>query len=338
MSQEKSPLRRMLPGLIISLGIIAAILYFVDIPKVIEAIQHANYGLLALALAFSFGWLGLRGFVWRTLLRNVPSYKNTFLTIGEGYLLNYVLPFRLGELGRAFLLSGKTPLTFVEILPTIVIERAVDLAFSATILVTAVPLVVGAEGAERIGIIMGGMIVLGMLALFILARKREWAMHTFEKLSQRWPILQRFGGSFLTSFFDGLAVLTDTRLFLSFLFWMTLNWTLGVFQYFILISAFFPQATLTWSLFTVGVSAFGNAIPSLPGAIGTMEGAFGGALTLLSGDQSTALAVALVVRLYFYLTGGVVGAIALSREGETLSGIYKQLMQLRAREDTEPKA
>jgi len=321
----------MLPGLFVSLGIIVAILLFVDIPKTIKAIQHANFGLLGLALVLSFGWLGLRGMVWRTLLRNVPSYKDTFLTLGEGYLLNYVLPFRLGELGRAFLLSRKTSLTFVEILPTIVIERAVDIAFSATILLSAVPFVVGAEGAEQIGLVMGAIILLGMLALYLLARNRDWAMRIFDILSERWPALQRFGGSFLISFFDGLTVLTDPRLFLSFLFWMTLNWGLGIFQYFIIISAFFPRATLTWSLFTVGVSAFGNAIPSLPGAVGTMEGALGGALALLSGDESTGLAVALVVRLYFYLTGGLVGAIALSREGQTLSGVYNQLMQLRAK-------
>ena len=327
----------MIPGLVVSLGLIAAILYFVDLPTMLAAIKSADYGLLALALALSFGWLGMRGFVWRTLLRDAPSYKDTFLTLGEGYLLNYVLPFRMGELGRAFLLSRKTSLTFVEILPTIVIERAVDIAYSAGILVVAVPFVAGAAGAEQIGLVMGGIILLGLAALYFLARNRDWAVRIFENLSKRWPVLQRFGGSFLGSFFDGLGVLTDVRLFLRFLGWMTLNWTLGIFQYFIIIRAFYPAATLTWSLFTMGVTAFGNAIPALPGSVGTLEGAIGGALTLLSGDQSTALAVALTVRLYFYLTGGLVGAIALSREGQTLSGIYHHLMQLRARETPEPK-
>lgn len=327
----------MIPGLVVSLGLIAAILYFVDIPTMLAAIRSADYGLLALALALSFGWLGLRGFVWRTLLRGVPSYKDTFLTLGEGYLLNYVLPFRLGELGRAFLLSRKTRLTFVEILPTIVIERAVDIAYSAGILVIAVPFVVGAEGAEQIGLVMGVIILAGLAALYLLARNRDWAVRTFENLSKRWSVLQRFGGSFLGSFFDGLGVLTDTRLFLRFLGWMSLNWAFGVLQYFIIIRAFYPAADLTWSLFTMGVTAFGNAIPALPGAVGTLEGAISSALYLLSGDQSTALAVALTVRLFFYLTGGLVGAIALSREGQTLSGVYRQLMQLRTRETPEPK-
>ena len=80
-------------------------------------------------------------------------------------------------------------------------------------------------------------------------------------------------------------------------------------------------------------AAFGGAIPSLPGAVGTFEGAFGGALTLLSGDESTSFAVAITARLYNYLNSGVIGGIGLAREGETLSGIYHQLMNLRTKEN-----
>jgi hypothetical protein len=64
-----------------------------------------------------------------------------------------------------------------------------------------------------------------------------------------------------------------------------------------------------------------------------LEGAFGGAVALLagSGSQSTALAVALTVRFYNYLVSGVVGGIGLLREGETLSGIYEQLKNIRVK-------
>ena len=59
--------------------------------------------------------------------------------------------------------------------------------------------------------------------------------------------------------------------------------------------AFFPLARLPWALFGLGAVAFGNAIPSLPGAVGTYEGALTAALALVSGDQSTALAAALTM-------------------------------------------
>jgi len=323
--------RRLLPGALISILLIAAILYFVDFPKMLAAIRSANYGILAIAFTLSFVWLAVRGLVWRTLLRQRASYRDVFLTLGEGYLLNNFLPFRLGEIGRAFLLSRKTDLQFVEILPTIVIERAVDLAFSAAILLAALPFVVGASGAERIGVIVAVIILIGLAVLYLLARNRRWALDLFNKLSARWPALQRFGGSFLESFFAGLAVLTDGWLFARFLFWMTVNWGIAICSYYLIIRAYFPQAELAWGMFGLGAAAFGGAIPSLPGAVGTFEGAFGGALTLLTGDQSTSLAVALTGRLYNYLNSGVVGGIGLAREGQTLKGIYQQLMAFRSK-------
>ncbi len=319
------------PGALISVVLIAAILHFVDLPKVIAAIRSANYGLLALATVLAFAWMLVRAIVWRTLLRNRPPYRDTLLALSEGYLLNNFLPFRLGELGRAFLLSRKTDLGFAEILPTVVIERAVDIFFSAVIFLGALPFVVGAGATGRIALVLGAVILLGLVFLYVLARNRETALKLFHRWSARWPALQRFGGSLLESFLAGLGALTDVWVFAQFLFWMTLNWGMAILNYYLIIRAFFPNAQLTWAMFGLGAAAFGGAVPSLPGAVGTFEGALGGALTLLSGDQSTSLAAALTSHFFNYLTSIVLGGYGLSREGETLSGIYKQLIKFRAK-------
>jgi uncharacterized protein (TIRG00374 family) len=325
--------KRWLPGAIISIGLIVAILFFVDLRAMADAIRNANYGMLALALAIGFIWLGVRAQVWRTLLRDRPSWSDTFWTVGEGYILNNFLPFRLGELGRAFLLSRKTGMQFMEILPTIVIERAMDLAYSAIIFLAALPFVVSPEGSSQIALTFGAVVLAGFVFLYILARSNQWALDLFHRFSARWPALQRLGGSFLESFFAGLSVLTDGWLFLRFLFWMTLNWLLAIVAYYFIIRAFFPQTQITWAMLGLGAAAFGGAIPALPGAVGTFEGAFGGALALLTGDRSTAFAAPITARLYNYINSGVIGGIGLAREGETLSGIYRQLMNLRTKEN-----
>src|SRR5690242_1818923 len=92
-------IKRWLPGAIISIVFIAVILYFVDLRAMAEAIRNANYLMLGIALCMGFAWLAVRAQVWRTLLRDRPSFSDTFWTVGEGYLLNNFLPFRLGELG-----------------------------------------------------------------------------------------------------------------------------------------------------------------------------------------------------------------------------------------------
>ena len=326
--------KRWLPGAVISILLIAAILYFVDLRAMVEAIRNANYGLLAIALVIGFIWMGVRAIVWWILLRERASLKDVFFTVGEGYLLNNFLPFRLGEIGRAFLLSRKSDMQFMEILPTIVIERVMDLGYSAIILLAALPFVVGAEGAGQIGIVVGMIVLMGIILLYVLARNNQWALDLFHKLSARWPALQRFGGNFLEAFFAGLSVLTDGWLFFRFLFWMTLNWGIAIISYYLIIRAFFPQAQVVWGMFGLGAAAFGGAVPSLPGAVGTFEGAFGGAITLLTGDPSTAstaLAVALTGRLYNYINSSVIGGIGLLREGQTLSGIYGQLKNFRTK-------
>jgi uncharacterized protein (TIRG00374 family) len=326
--------RRWLPGAIISIILVVAILYLVDLRATLAALRTANYRLLLVAIAGSVIWLIVRSLVWRTLLQDRAPYRDVFLTINEGYLLNNFLPFRLGELGRAFLLSRKSEMGFVEILPTIVIERVSDLAFSAAILALAVPFVIEASGAIQIAFVVGGIVLVGLAALYLLARNRAWALDVFHRLSAHWPAVQHLGGHLLDSFFAGLAALNNGWLFLRFLFWMTLDWLIAILNYYLIILAFFPQANLIWGMFGLGAAAFGGAIPSLPGAVGTFEGAFGGALTFLSNNEATALAVALTARLYNYLVSGIFGVYALANEGQTLSGIYQQLVKLRSKQET----
>ncbi len=326
-------IKKWLPGALISIALIAAILYFVDFGAMVNAIRSANYYILALAMSLSFVWMLVRAKIWQTLLRDKPAYREVLFATGEGYLLNNFLPFRLGEIGRVFLLSRKSGMQFGEVLPTIFIERSVDLAFSAAVLLVSLPFVAGTEDSKSIGIIVGMAVVVGLVMMYIVARNNQWALDVFHKLSARWPSLQKFGGAFLESFFAGLGVLTDGWLFLRFLFWMTLDWVIALLNYYLMLKAFFPEAQWVWGFFILGAAAFGGAIPSLPGAVGTFEGAIVGALTLFTGDQSTALAAALTARLYNYLNSGVIGGIGLLREGQTLTGIYQQIKDFRKKEE-----
>ncbi|MCZ2127644.1 MAG: flippase-like domain-containing protein [Anaerolineales bacterium] len=329
MTELSKNAKRILPSALISVALISAILYFVDFKTMWASIQRADYRILAGSAVLSFIWMFFRAKVWQTLLRDKPKYIDTLFAASEGYLLNAFLPFRLGELGRAFLLSRKSGIAFSEILPTIVIERVVDLIFSASFLIVGLTYVSSAEGSARIGYVVGALMILGLVALYVLARNRQWALGVFHKLASRWNFLQKFGGDFLESFLDGLAALTDGWLFLRFLFWMTLDWFVALWAYHLITLAFFPDAQLTWMFFVLGAAAFGGAIPALPGAVGTFEGAVSAALYLFTKDQSTSLAVALTARLYNYLNSGVLGGIGLAREGETLSGVYQQLIKFR---------
>ncbi len=210
-----------------------------------------------------------------------------------------------------------------------------DLGYSAIILLAACRLWWARRERRRSAIIIGIVVLIGFVILYMLARYNQWALDVFHKLTARWPSLKRWAATSWSNFCragcaDGwlavpaLSILDDSQL------------GRGHRLLLLMVRAFFPQTQLTWAMFGLGAAAFGGAIPSLPGAVGTFEGAFGGAIALLTGDQSTALAVALTGRLYNYINSGVIGGIGLLRDGQTLSGIYGELRKITSGKDTEP--
>ena len=320
--------KRIVPGLVVSAICLAVVFYFVDFHKLMASLRLADYRLIAISILMTIGWIAVRGLVWRTLLQKRATYPQVFFTITEGYLLNNILPFRLGEVGRAFLLSRKARLDFWQVLSTILIERALDMVMAAALLLSTLPFVVGAANASQTALLTGGVFLAGLFILFLLARNRDRAIALFDQLSSRWPFLRRFGGNAIGAFLNGLAILNDGKLFLSALGWMLLNWGAAVFQYYLLLLAFAPQSKFLWAAFTLAVAALGMAAPSSPGALGVYEAAALWALSLFKLDASTAVAFAITAHLLNYVITGALGIYALSLDGESLLGLYRQIRRL----------
>ncbi|MBU0510838.1 MAG: flippase-like domain-containing protein [Chloroflexi bacterium] len=319
---DRRDLRRILPGLVVSLIALTIVFYFVDWQDVVAAFKQADYRYLLLALPVYLVAYAARALAWRTLLKEEVSFQRTFLTMSAGYLLNNILPFRLGELGRAFLL-GRHGLGFWRVFSTIVIERAFDMILAAGLLLGTLPFVWGAPQSRQVALIVGGGVLIGLAALHLLARYRDWAMAQFEKLGGRWQRVRKFGAERLPAFFDGLSVLVDFWRFLRVLGWMTFGWTLAVVYQYLLLLAFVPDAGLLWAAFGLAVSALGVAVPSSPSYIGVYEAAWIGALALFGVPFSTALAYALVGHVIQVIITGIFGVYALTREGDTLSQVYQ---------------
>lgn len=269
-------------------------------------------------------WLIVRSIYWRTLLQEKASLTQVFFAINEGYLLNNVLPFRLGEIGRALILSFKASLRFMFVFSTILIERAIDVAISAGLILVTLPFVVGASWAREAALVSAVIVLFGLGLLYVMARNRQQLMLWFDRLSQRWTYLQKVGPHHLAAFFSGLEVLTDGKRFLRAISWGLLNWAVAVVQYFILLRAFSPQGEFLWATFGLGVAALGVAAPSSPGAVGVYELAVVGAMSLFGMDPAVGLAYALTAHLTQYLMTTILGSIGLFRDGLSLTGIYQR--------------
>ena len=165
--------RRIAPGLIISLLALAAVLYFADFRRLLQALRLANYWLVLVGILISLVWLAVRSIVWRTLLQNKASYKAVFLTLNETYLINNLLPLRLGEIAGAFLLSRKSSLAFWEVISSILIERAMDLAIAVGLVLVSLPFVIGGSWAQEAAMGAGLLVLVVFVVLYLLARFRQ---------------------------------------------------------------------------------------------------------------------------------------------------------------------
>jgi uncharacterized protein (TIRG00374 family) len=319
----------MLPGLLISALSLGVVFFLADWQAMLQALRLANFGLAGIGFLLNLVWLGVRSLVWQALLARQIPYKTVLLTISEGYLLNYVLPFRLGEIGRTYLLGRKAGLDFWRVFPTILVERMMDLAMAVGLVVGSLPFIVGAAWARQGAVAATAVVLLGIGGLFLVARRRSWVRVKFERLAERWPILHKAGGERLPSFLEGLAILTDTRRFLLALGFMTADWLVAWLMYYVLLLAFIPGSQPVWAAFTLGIAALGIAAPSSPGALGVLELSIVGALAVFQVDYSTALAYALTAHMFNYIIYCTLGAYALAQEGETLTGLYRRLQEFR---------
>ncbi|PWB56373.1 MAG: hypothetical protein C3F13_02205 [Anaerolineales bacterium] len=330
--------KRILPGLIISVVALVIVFRMLDPKKFVLAVQQANPTFLFLGLLTEILWLIVRGFFWRTLLQKKASYRDAFITVNEGYLLNNILPLRLGEIGRAFLIGRKAHIDFWQVIPSIIIERALDLAFAAGIFLSTLPFVIGVSWAREAAITIAFIVVVGLLGIYILARNRQRVLGWIERLAQRSSMVLKLTGKRVIAFFDGLAIITDSRLFLEALGWETLNWLVAVLQYYLFLRAFFPSPGLLGVLFALGVGALGVAAPSSPGALGVFEAALVVALTGTGVNAATATAFALSVHITSYVLTSLIGGYGLYKDGESLSGMYTRLGKMKTEGEPEHPA
>jgi uncharacterized protein (TIRG00374 family) len=315
---------RILPGVLFSLIALAVIFYFVDLKEVKNAFEGADYWYLIPVVVVYTIALGIRGLAWRALLRNEPPFKQVFLILNAGYLLNNILPFRLGEIGRAFLL-GRKGLGFWRVFATVLIERAFDMALVAGMVLSTLPFVWGSPRAQQVAFFVAGVVLAGMAALHLLARHQERAQAIFESLGSRWPPLLQLGRDRIEAFFAGLAALTDIRRFLKVLILMVVNWFLAVIAQFLLLRAFVPSAHFLWAVFGQGIVALGVAVPSSPAYVGVLEVAWVSALSLVGVPPAAALAYAFASHLLNLAVTGLIGGYALLKEGLSLSRLYYRI-------------
>jgi len=324
---------RWLPGLALSLAAIFLLVRLADWSEVGGALAAVEITWLVPAIFCYLAGVFFRSLTWRTLLLNRASLSQAFFKLNEGYLINNLFPLRLGELGRVLLLSQKSGLSAFFVLSTIVIERAYDLAIAALLLLATLPLVLNVGSSQAIACGIAGAAGLGIILMFQLARSRERIQSRLRRMGVTNQFYQRRVLPWLDSLLAGLEVLTRVDRFVLSLGFILLSWFFGAIEIHLLILSFGAPAPFWWTGFALGVVSLGIAVPSAPASLGVYEAAMVGALTVLGVSTAQALAIAILAHLIHITSTGLIGGIALFRDGQTLTGVYRRLRAVRLPRD-----
>ena len=138
-----------------------------------QSIQQIDLVYFLLATIFLWGSVWLRGIRWKWLFNDSasPSVASLYRAELIGYFGNNVLPLRLGEILRAYIVGKENNLPKSFVFGTVVLERLMDmfaLIFFGIILLILYPFEEGWVGDY---ILKGGSVILIIIFALIIIRR-----------------------------------------------------------------------------------------------------------------------------------------------------------------------
>jgi len=313
-------------GLLISVVSLLLVARSVDVAAAGRLIARAAVEPLIVALAVYLVGLALRFVIWQTLLPPRPdgsrvSAGRLVPILMVGLLGNAVLPARLGEVIRAYLVSRRENIVFGGALGSVALERVVD---TATLAVMAFVAAMGAGAAVWIvrgtglvavaGIVLlvalattGLRPLLGLLARLSAIRALEAPVTAVQRHLERFV---HWSGGAHRRRAMGIALGLSAA-----------AWLCNAALFLMVGQAVGASISPVGALLIMAVTVLATAIPSAPAYVGTFELAAVTMATSLGVPAETALAVAVLTHALGLLPTAIGGSAALAYLGGGLRAL-----------------
>ncbi|MBA3778683.1 MAG: flippase-like domain-containing protein [Chloroflexi bacterium] len=292
-----------------------------ELDKLPERVLAANPLLLLLALAVYYVGFPLRGYRWATLIRGTGyplSIRDSTEIIFISWLVNCLVPAKLGDVYRAYLLRLNTLVSLSRTFGTVFIERIFDL-FAIVLLGLAAGFWSFRTGLppEVVIIFAAGLVFIGLLAVGL------FTLRNFgRRLLMALPVPQRLH-EFYDRFEEGVFSI-DRRQVPRLALVTVAIWTTEALRLFFVVEALgFTGVHLgiSGAFFVALAASLLTAVPITPAGIGFVEAAIVTILTLAYGVQpAEAATIALVDRAISVLSVIVLGSIAYVLSPKTKGG------------------
>jgi uncharacterized protein (TIRG00374 family) len=297
--------KKILIGVMVSL----VFLYFsfrgADWEGVLLALRGLRYGFLIPAVLLIVSGVWIRSLRWGVILSPLESVsqKKLFPITCIGFMAIALIPMRIGEMARPYLVSRESSVSFSPAMASIFVERVID-SFSILVILFIVVMGMSLPG----WVIKAGY---GFFTFFLTILTVACFLY-FSKgfhLTLMAPILRRLPArtrekaeGMVKSFGDGLGILGSFgrltyTLFLSFLMWGMAGVTI-----YCMFGLFHLDLPLQGAFVVLLITMIGISLPAAPGLIGNFQFACIVALSLFGVPKDNALAFSMI---YYFICMGI---------------------------------
>ena len=283
--------------------------YKVNLNSLLNTLKSANYLLVLGCISLFVFSMIIRSFRWRMILSSSYTISLRFLfeSIMIGYFINSILPFRLGEFGRAYALSMKFPIGTFEAFGSIILERLIEVICLLFILIIALNFYTTDTILDGNQIIFLPLLLIFLVILLNSTFRKKIILYFETKLKKSSARLS-FILNKLLEILKGLSLFDEKKnksdiFSVSFLLW---------FIYYLItilgIKAIGLNLTHIEALFLLIFSSLAFSLPSAPGGIGPYHAA---TVFIVSNifmyDINQALALAILLHAVAYVPEVLIG-------------------------------
>jgi uncharacterized protein (TIRG00374 family) len=314
-------------GLLVSVGCLALVTRNIHLDAVAQAVTQADPLWLAAGILLTVGGIFLRAARWVGLFtpQRLP-FAPTFDALSVGYLVSNLLPARLGDVARIFLIGDWAGANRAHALATVIVERVMDMTVILALLVGLMPWLQLPAWAVRSAQGAALAVIVAVLLLWLAAGRGEEGSRLVERILGRLPRVDaaRWAGIVL-DWSARLRLLRTLHPGLTMLALTAVIWIEGALSYYAVLRAFHLPVGPLSAVFVLCVEALGMAVPSSPGNVGVFEYAGVAALSIFQAEPAVALAAVLTLHAVVYLSLSGAGLLSLWRRSLSYGGLMARV-------------
>lgn len=305
-------------GLVLSLLISILFLYLafkkVNLKEVGEILLNTNLLYFAFTILITFIAFFLRAVRWKILLNPLKKFPLTmvFNATMIGFMCNYTLPARVGELARAYLIGSRGNISKSSAIATIVVERVLDvfiLSFITAIIVFFFPVPIW---LKRTGTIMALLNISIFIFLVSMHKKKSIFLKIIEKpLTIFGERIKEKIKTLFSAFIEGLNILNSLGNFLLITALSFAIWAITGLLFYVLFFSFPINLPVYAAYLDMVILTLGIMIPSTSGFIGTFQFFVKEGLILFQVDPNIALSYSILLYASQFILVVGVGLISL---------------------------